>query len=630
MITSAWHIEQRPTFLLFAQPIHEPYGYYVCPEWLRLPLAMSQRERAASSCFLHRHRTTPHGRSPLSVIFLPCRNYFPLCRRHGRSRAKNSHRRTIVEPRSANKPGVPGLSYLRPQFTGHESLRVDDEEQDLDGPLGSESHGRRAAVDRSTPLTVLTKLNCGRPVDFRRSEEDSISPFPSSSASVSVPISAVRQTPLTRRLLSPNSVTARFSKPKHPYLTEERRAVSSSWTSPAAMTSVDRAPTSASSRSLQSDSQQDQAAPTFPISPLVMTSPTGMRRERRKAAPSWPDSPRGGTEGRSARDDVDLDSPGYLQTPSILRNIPPPTATPTHKQFLHTPVTAGYASPFFSSAPPLSNARGEPVASSSKQPLPSRDRKRQEGIPKSYFVKSLHNLAPSFWNKPATADCRVRESPSVGSVTMFAQSLIRSRLPVIPIRGPGQMTPSPTQYASFKDNYEHDVTPERPQSSTAAQLYGGVSPALVNTGAFASTQTEDRPGTSGGPDSTRKVRNIVVILLEHIKLTPPSRSIQLMTFNLHRDYLISQSALFQELLEGKPQPPRPAPSHQNVPPSAPSDISTFARSEAAGRSSSPRRQVKPHTKGARVLHTPAHVPTTVWLPLPDPGSFAVLAHVLYW
>ena len=175
------------------------------------------------------------------------------------------------------------------------------------------------------------------------------------------------------------------------------------------MAAIDRRHSLTGHQSLGAQSPEDQPVASFPISPLVMTSPTGMRRERRKAAPSWPDSPRSGLGERSAKNELNLDSPGYLQTPSILRNIPPPTATPVHFQGLHTPVTAGYASPVFSSAPPLSNARGEPAASSSKQPLPTRDRKRQEGIPKSYFVKSLHKLAPSFWNNPATADCRIRE-----------------------------------------------------------------------------------------------------------------------------------------------------------------------------------------------------------------------------
>jgi hypothetical protein len=37
------------------------------------------------------------------------------------------------------------------------------------------------------------------------------------------------------------------------------------------------------------------------------------------------------------------------------------------------------------------------------------------------------------------------------------------------------------------------------------QLYGGVSPALVNAGAFASTQTEEAPESAAGTQTSRKV-----------------------------------------------------------------------------------------------------------------------------
>jgi hypothetical protein len=282
-----------------------------------------------------------------------------------------------------------------------------------------------ADSDKSTPLSVRT-TDLARRAHHSNTSIDSPHPLtPSSSSlistgSVSVPISAVKPTTSARRLLSPRSVSARFARPSlpHPYL-NERTPSASYLTSPIAMAAVDRrSPLSFGSTTPPLGEQtggqpQDPTASTsFPISPLNTSTPTGMRHGRRKAPPTWPDSPRGSTDRRTrSPQGIDLDSPGYLQTPSILRNIPPPSATPTTSSFSHTPLTTGYASRSFNSAP-TSNVRGEPssAASGSRHQIPPRDRRRREGIPKSYFVKSLHNLAPNFWNKPATADCRIRES----------------------------------------------------------------------------------------------------------------------------------------------------------------------------------------------------------------------------
>ena len=373
-----------------------------------------------------------------------------------------------------------------------------------------------AGGDKSTPLSVRT-------TDLARRAHDSnitidsphpltpSSSFLISSASVSVPISAVKPTNSARRLLSPRSVSARFA---HPYL-NQRTPSSSYLTSPTAMAAVDRrSPLSFGSTTpplgVQAAAQPEgpSASTSFPISPLT---PTGMRAGRRKAPPTWPNSPKGSmARGTGSPHDPDLDSPGYLQTPSILRNIPPPSATPTTSSFAHTPLTAGYASRSFNSAP-TSNARGEPPASASgsRQQIPPRDRRRREGIPKSYFVKSLHNLAPNFWNKPATADCRIRESLMFSmSVAYDANSYCHLKTIVIPVRGPGQTTPSPSQYASFQNSHAQAVVDDAATPTTAtssAHIYGGVSPALVNTQAFASTQTDIAPGPEQGTTRQRRV-----------------------------------------------------------------------------------------------------------------------------
>ena len=359
------------------------------------------------------------------------------------------HRPTPITSGSIIRPAV----NLDKDLDDNVETRLDDGVEDhrpLDSPAsvaelssgraeyartGSLSLGRSTVVlqkfttvdgDKPTPLSVRT-TNLARRAHHSNNSIDSPHPLTLSnsslisSASVCVPISAVKPTSSARRLLSPRSVSARFARPllPHPYL-NERTPSSSYLTSSIAMSAVDRrSPLSLGSTTPPLGSQpgaqsQDPTASTsFPISPLTASTPTGMRHGRRKAPPTWPDSPRGSTARRaqSPQQHIDLDSPGYLQTPSILRNIPPPSATPTTSSFAHTPLTAGYASRSFNSAP-TSNVRGEPssASSGSRQQIPPRDRRRREGIPKSYFVKSLHNLAPNFWNKPATADCRIRQS----------------------------------------------------------------------------------------------------------------------------------------------------------------------------------------------------------------------------
>lgn len=74
---------------------------------------------------------------------------------------------------------------------------------------------------------------------------------------------------------------------------------------------------------------------------------------------------------------------------------------------------------------------------------------------------------------------------------------------------------------------------------------------------------------------------------------------QALVFPLHQDYLITQSSLFRTLFA-------PAPGNPDAPSSSRS------------------------IKGARRLPTPPTAPPAVLLPLPDPTSFSVLVHWLYW
>lgn len=145
---------------------------------------------------------------------------------------------------------------------------------------------------------------------------------------------------------------------------------------------------------------------------------------RRKRRPDFPTSPR--SIVRPDGDDYPMDSPllDYTQTPSILRV--PFTPLPLG---LH-PGTSGPQSPRLeyqapASGLPMSSVRdsspGKAVSSGStrhkaRMNAVSRDRPETDSIPRSYVLKSLNNLAPHFWNRPATADCRISESTKANSM----------------------------------------------------------------------------------------------------------------------------------------------------------------------------------------------------------------------
>jgi hypothetical protein len=118
---------------------------------------------------------------------------------------------------------------------------------------------------------------------------------------------------------------------------------------------------------------------------------------------------------------------------------------------------------------------------------------------------------------------------------------------------------------------------------------------------------------------------------------------QILSFMLHRDYLVTQSTLFQKLLDPNYTPSDAAPPQTEptkIPLTAPSTCSSFAEKDGTGFSPKPGgvpsatpgqpRASPVRINGAKILTTPAGVVTTVWLPLPDPNSFQVLAHWLYW
>ncbi|KAI5453160.1 hypothetical protein NCC49_006188 [Naganishia albida] len=349
-----------------------------------------------------------------------------------------------------------------------------------------------------------------------------------------------------------------FRNSSHPY-TKNRPNMSSACSSRRG---------SASLASGESDSNRN-----VPVSNGLKDSP------RRKRRPDFPTLPR--SIVRPDGDDYPMDSPllDYTQTPSILRV--PFTPLPLG---LH-PGTSGPQSPrpeyqAPASGLPMSSVRdsspGKAVSSGStrhkaRMNAVSRDRPATDSIPRSYVLKSLNNLAPHFWNRPATADCRI----------------------IIPIRNPGQLTPSPSTMAIIHSPAKADSP--RIHQIAQSPAVGGSSPPPASAGTFGASSPQMHIPVPVGtaepePDNGRKI----------------------LSFMLHRDYLVTQSTLFHKLLDpnyasNDAVPPQTEPT--KIPLTAPSTYSSFSEKEGGDF---------------------AGVATTVWLPIPDPNSFQVLAHWLYW
>lgn len=112
-------------------------------------------------------------------------------------------------------------------------------------------------------------------------------------------------------------------------------------------------------------------------------------------------------------------------------------------------------------------------------------------------------------------------------------------------------------------------------------------------------------------------------------------------FPLHRDYLIIQSTLLRTLLSNssidmvlRTSPTRPsfASPRATSPVPAPGSATGTpqARSFPTPRPGPGAHMKERSLKGARVLPAKDGEPVSVFLPLPDPASFGVILHWLYW
>lgn len=160
-----------------------------------------------------------------------------------------------------------------------------------------------------------------------------------------------------------------------------------------------------------------------PFSGGIASTFSGLRDSpRRKPRPEFPTSPR--SISRRNDGDYGIGSPyDYTQTPSILRVPMTPFAHEVGMPSPILPIIPNSAGPVMSrrgsGAIPVSSVRDRAPGKGVSRSIPRnaerssavpRGQPKMDAIPRSYVLKSLNNLAAHFWNRSATADCRISES----------------------------------------------------------------------------------------------------------------------------------------------------------------------------------------------------------------------------
>ncbi|ADV23651.1 hypothetical protein I305_01638 [Cryptococcus gattii E566] len=212
-------------------------------------------------------------------------------------------------------------------------------------------------------------------------------------------------------------------------------------------------------------------------------------------------------------------------------------------------------------------------------------------IPKSFVMKKLVELAPSYWYSPESADCHIvvptRRNYKVNKVDRQPQT-------------PQTAVPVGMRSATFNGRHQMASSNLSLAEQQATGAYWGPTPPEVSGGGFGlkpdvvtSSTTEEHRDVSGRRGS----------LPAHNQLE------QCLVFPLHKDYLTTQSTLFYNLIR-----------------SATAHVTTPTQRDQYGR----LVWQSPVYRGAKVLPTKHGRQRVLYVPLPDPSSFGVLLHWLYW
>ncbi|WRT68739.1 uncharacterized protein IL334_005719 [Kwoniella shivajii] len=346
-------------------------------------------------------------------------------------------------------------------------------------------------------------------------------------------------------------------------------------------------------KSLDGSPTTPQKSVRSPSSSRIGSSPGSMSMsQRRGVKPSFPGARTVRPGGTNVRGLLTPQQSGSSRQPPYPSPIPlisaplsPPPGTPQR---------------WHQSAP------AAPMASPKSQqgiPHPNTYQVSLDEIPKDFVLKKLVQLASKYWYAPHSADChiivpikRVARSPTIPSTPRTAVPPLHPRRSTQPHVPQTANNENHTLHARPGDSFLGPTTPTaasiRDAARGALSLNGeeDVKPDVLSS----SVQTLD-----GARDFTGRRGSL-----------PGGNQLeQCLVFPLHRDYLTTQSILFRTLLNS------PA-AHLSHPPPRDFDGRLLFQS--------------PVIRGAKVLPTKADKPKALYVPLPDPASFGVLLHWLYW
>ncbi|OCF35819.1 hypothetical protein I316_02312 [Kwoniella heveanensis BCC8398] len=219
-------------------------------------------------------------------------------------------------------------------------------------------------------------------------------------------------------------------------------------------------------------------------------------------------------------------------------------------------------------------------------------------IPKDFVLKKLVQLASKYWYAPHSADCHIivpirRQS----STSTQVPTTPRTAVPSISQRQRQNIGPQPagavhhdaSQPGSSFWGPPQEITSDRVKVEPGSEE--DVKPDVLTSSVKTTAQGVRDPSARRG------------------SLPGDNQLEQCLVFPLHKDYLTTQSVLFRTLLNSQ------AAQISNPPPRDDNGRLLFQ---------------SPVIRGAKVLPTRADRPKALYVPLPDPASFGVILHWLYW
>ncbi|WVW85233.1 hypothetical protein I302_107271 [Kwoniella bestiolae CBS 10118] len=225
-------------------------------------------------------------------------------------------------------------------------------------------------------------------------------------------------------------------------------------------------------------------------------------------------------------------------------------------------------------------------------------------IPKDFVLKKLVQLASKYWYAPHSADChiivpikRASRSPAIASTPRTAIPPLHQRLSTQPHVPQTANNGGPLLHAQPGDSFFGPATPTAASIQAAAQADGAserdgnVKPDVLSSSVTTMEGNRNITGSRRG------------------SLPGGNQLEQCLVFPLHKDYLTTQSVLFRTLLNSQA-------AHLPNPPPRDQEGRLIFQS--------------PVIRGAKVLPTKSDRPKALYVPLPDPASFGVILHWLYW